>query len=197
MERRIVQWIASQNMDSALVENSNDEDLLQAVQLCKEMQSSLCKENKSHVQPTCGSNFAPLNLSKLPTQRQQQLFPPPPSELSQAMPENRYESLAIASSRLYNGADTLAQFEYIPQVVTHTQSRENSAMCLNDIAILQDSQVQTENWRSTPYISYPSDGKSDANGYYDDLGFDLVFSQWHPHTFRMPQFEYPLYDNTI
>lgn len=182
--------IASQNMDSALDENPNDEDLLQAVQLCKEIQSSLCKENKSHVRPTLSSKVAPLNLSKLPTQ-----FPPPPLELSPTIPDNRFETRVGASSQHYYGATTLAPFEYIPQDTMHMQSRKNSVMCLNDIASLETSQVQIENCYSTPYVNYPSDGKSDAIGYYADLVFDLVFSQWHPQTFiEQQQFGYPQRD---
>jgi hypothetical protein len=51
-ERRIIQWIVSQNMDVALVENPNDEGLLQEVQICKEIQRSLVEEFGNCIQPT-------------------------------------------------------------------------------------------------------------------------------------------------
>ena len=51
-ERRIIQWIVSQNMDSALVENPNDEGLLQEVQICKEIQRSFVEELGNCIQPT-------------------------------------------------------------------------------------------------------------------------------------------------
>ena len=176
-------------MDSALAENPQDEDILQTVQLCKEIQLSLLyEENKWHVQPTLSSKVAPLNLAELPTQKHL-----PPLELSQTLPKNVFETRERTPSRQYYVADTLSQFEHRPQVIMHNQSRKNSWMlCLNDTAnnldlpvIMEASQVQIETFYSTPYVSYHSDGKSDTNDYYAGLGFELSF---------VPQFEYPQHD---
>jgi hypothetical protein len=168
-------------MDSAIAENPQDEDIFQTVQLCKEIQLSLlCEENKRHVQPTLSSKVAPLNLARLPTQKQL-----PPLELSQTLPKNIVETRESTSLRQYYVADTLSQFEHRPQVIMHTRSRKNSWMlCLNDTmannlelpVIMEASQVQIETIYSTPYVSYHSDGKSDANDYYADLDFDLLYT---------------------
>jgi hypothetical protein len=182
-------------MDSAIAENPQDEDIFQTVQLCKEIQLSLlCEENKRHVQPTLSSKVAPLNLARLPTQKQL-----PPLELSQTLPKNIVETRESTSLRQYYVADTLSQFEHRPQVIMHTRSRKNSWMlCLNDTmannlelpVIMEASQVQIETIYSTPYVSYHSDGKSDAIDYYADLEFDLLYT----HTFLESQFEYPQHD---
>jgi hypothetical protein len=178
-------------MDSALAENPQDEDIFKTVQLCKEIQLSLlCEENKRHVQPTLRSKIAPLNLAKLQTQK---LLPP--LELSQTLPKNIFETRELTSSRQHYVADNPSLFEHRPQVIMHTRSRKNSWMlCLNDTAnnldlpvIMEASQVQIETIYSTPYVSYHSDGKSDANDYYADLDFNLLFTQ----SFNEPQFEYP------
>jgi hypothetical protein len=186
-ERRLVQWITAQNMNSALVENPDDEDLLQAVESCKEIQRSLREEDKNHIQPTPGAKVSPLNLSKLPTQQL------PTLELPQMMPESRFETRERASSRQYFVTDAETQFQYRPQVIMPTQGRRNSWMCLTDIATaesvpMEASEVQFESYYNTPYVNYNSEGKSDAVDYYGDMGFDLSFTK-QAQSFA-PQFEY-------
>eukprot|EP00029_Vermamoeba_vermiformis_P005073 TRINITY_DN165_c0_g1_i1.p1 TRINITY_DN165_c0_g1~~TRINITY_DN165_c0_g1_i1.p1 ORF type:complete len:230 (-),score=32.79 TRINITY_DN165_c0_g1_i1:77-766(-) len=174
-ERRLVQWIVSQSMDSALVENPDDEDLLQAVQACKEIQRSLREEDKGHIQPTPGAKVSPLNLSKLPTQQL------PTLELPQTMPETRFENRERASSRQYFITDAETQFQYRPQVIMPTNGRRNSWMCLTELTsepvAMEASDVQFESYYNTPYVNYNSDGKSDAVDYYGDMGFDLSFAK--------------------
>lgn len=193
-ERRLVQWIVSQNMDSALVENPDDEDLLQAVESCKEIQRSLREEDRNHIQPAPSSKVTPLNLSKLPTQQL------PTLELPQTMPENRFETRERASSRQYYVTDADTQFQYRPQVIMPTNGRRNSWMCLTDmptepLVAMDASDVQFESYYNAPYVNYNSDGKSDAVDYYADMGFDLSFAK-HQQSFSAPQYEYaPQYYN--
>jgi hypothetical protein len=186
-ERRLVQWIVSQSMDSALVENPDDEDLLQAVEVCKEIQRSLREEDKVHIQPTPSAKVSPLNLSKLPTQQL------PTLELPQTMhPETRFENRERASSRQYFITDAETQFQYRPQVIMPTNGRRNSWMCLTELTsepvAMEASDVQFESYYNTPYVNYNSDGKSDAVDYYGDMGFDLSFAK-QPQNFAA-QYEY-------
>jgi hypothetical protein len=187
-ERRLVQWIVSQNMDSALVENPDDEDLLQAVETCKEIQRSLREEDKNHIQPAPSAKVTPLNLAKIPTQQL------PPLELPQTMPETRFESRERASSRQYFVADAEPQFQFRAQVVMPTQGRRNSWMCLTEMnsepIAMEAADVQFESYYNAPYVNYNSDGKSDAVDYYGDMGFDLSFAK-PQQSFSMPaQYDY-------
>jgi len=191
-ERRLVQWIVSQSMDSALLENPDDEDLLQAVESCKEIQRSLREEDRNHIQPAPSAKVAPLNLSKLPTQQL------PTLELPPTMPENRFETRERASSRQYFVTDAETQFQYRPQFVMPTNGRRNSWMCLTSevpsepLVAMDAADVQFESYYNTPYVNYNSDGKSDAVDYYADMGFDLSFAkqQQQQQSFMVPQYDY-------